>query len=510
MRKASIFILFLFLACSKDAPVPEEPAVTKFTLVVTASEGGSVDISGGSYNQNSNVSITATPAEGYVFTGWTGNASGSTNPLSVTMNGNKNITATFSVIPKIFFASNGVTIQCPNADVGYTEEVNGKIYEVVDNASLNAKIQNNEDLTCVCTTLVTNMSGDLPKNFFDNTSFNSDISSWDTSSVTDMYRMFGGATAFNQDIGSWDTSSVTDMSYMFSNATSFNQDIGSWDTSSVVNMTTMFSDATSFNQDINSWNISSLTRMRYMFSDATSFNQDIGSWDTSSVTDMEGVFWDAIAFNQDIGNWDTSSVTNMALMFFGATSFNQDIGNWDTSSVTTMSRMFSEATSFNQNLTEWDVCLITSEPYGFAENSSLIQVNKPIWGCPVDPIIGVWLEQWGTFTDEWTFYENGTWSTLSGDEGEWRRVQPGEIVSVETFPIGGGCEDKIPSFPAYEWSGVGSVGSCTDGFNNDDYGCDYYFVITDPNGLRGLRSQRQDGCYPDPENSSEFSHTKIN
>jgi len=96
MRKASIFILFLLLACSKDAAEPEEPEVTKFTLVVTASEGGAVDISGGSYNQNSNVSITAIPAEGYVFTGWTGNASGSTNPLSVTMNGNKNITATFS------------------------------------------------------------------------------------------------------------------------------------------------------------------------------------------------------------------------------------------------------------------------------------------------------------------------------------------------------------------------------------------------------------------------------
>ena len=48
--------------------------------------------------------------------------------------------------------------------------------------------------------------------FYNRTSFNSDISFWDTSNVTNMDRMFEGATAFNQGIGSWDTSKVTDMS----------------------------------------------------------------------------------------------------------------------------------------------------------------------------------------------------------------------------------------------------------------------------------------------------------
>ncbi len=99
MRKAYIFILFILFACSKDAPIPDAvvppPTVTKFTLTVADSEGGSVDTSGGTYNENSNVSITAVPAQGYVFSGWTGNASGSTNPLSVSMTQNKNITANF-------------------------------------------------------------------------------------------------------------------------------------------------------------------------------------------------------------------------------------------------------------------------------------------------------------------------------------------------------------------------------------------------------------------------------
>ena len=50
-----------------------------------------------SYDSNSIVELTATPATGYTFTGWTGDASGSTNPLSVTMNGTKSVTATFAI-----------------------------------------------------------------------------------------------------------------------------------------------------------------------------------------------------------------------------------------------------------------------------------------------------------------------------------------------------------------------------------------------------------------------------
>ena len=195
---------------------------------------------------------------------------------------------------------------------------------------------------------------------FKDTTFNGDISGWDTSSITDMDAMFEGATSFNQDIGGWDTSSVTSMSHMFGGATAFNQDIGSWDTSSVGNMFYMFLRASSFDQAIGGWDTSSVYTMTGMFRSADAFNQDIGNWDTGSVVDMHQMFYSADAFDQDIGTWNTGSVQRMSSMFSGAIAFNQDISAWDTSSVTLMSKMFRYADAFNQDISGWDTAAVTS------------------------------------------------------------------------------------------------------------------------------------------------------
>jgi hypothetical protein len=45
------------------------------------------------------VLVTAIPADGWTFSGWSGNLTGSTNPETITMNGDKSVTATFAVIP---------------------------------------------------------------------------------------------------------------------------------------------------------------------------------------------------------------------------------------------------------------------------------------------------------------------------------------------------------------------------------------------------------------------------
>jgi len=44
--------------------------VNSYTLTVSAGEGGSVSTEGGEYEEGTEVTITATPAEGYVFESW--------------------------------------------------------------------------------------------------------------------------------------------------------------------------------------------------------------------------------------------------------------------------------------------------------------------------------------------------------------------------------------------------------------------------------------------------------
>ena len=76
MEKIITFVFLTLLSCSKDSPVPDAvvPAPTlTFTTAVTASEGGSVNDPGDTHNENANVSLTATPADGYAFSGWSPN-----------------------------------------------------------------------------------------------------------------------------------------------------------------------------------------------------------------------------------------------------------------------------------------------------------------------------------------------------------------------------------------------------------------------------------------------------
>lgn len=202
------------------------------------------------------------------------------------------------------------------------------------------------------------------------------------------YTNLGGAFNYSVNLVSVPPNSegieaVTEMGGMFFKASSFNQDISGWDTSMVTGMSSMFYGASSFNQDIGGWDTSNVAYMSHMFYDASSFNQDISGWDTSSLTNMRNMFRYASAFNQDIGGWDTSSVTNMYGVFSGASAFNQGIGGWDTSSVTDMRTMFDEAWSFNQDLSGWCVTLIPSEPTDFDTDASSWELPRPVWGsCP--------------------------------------------------------------------------------------------------------------------------------
>lgn len=89
------------------------------------------------------------------------------------------------------------------AEVGDAGVVNGVTYMIVDEAMLREMIANGEDVTRVCTTKVTDMSG-----MFSGSDFNQNIRSWDVSNVTNMNGMFRDALSFDQILDSWDVENV--------------------------------------------------------------------------------------------------------------------------------------------------------------------------------------------------------------------------------------------------------------------------------------------------------------
>lgn len=78
-------------------PEPETPPPTQYTLSVTVGEGGTVSSEGGTYDDGTEITVTATPDEGYEFIGWDGIDSQS-NSLTLIINSNTTIQANFQII----------------------------------------------------------------------------------------------------------------------------------------------------------------------------------------------------------------------------------------------------------------------------------------------------------------------------------------------------------------------------------------------------------------------------
>jgi len=77
-----------------------ESGSSSYTLTVDVSPAGSgtvtLDPPGGSYARGTVVTLTATASADYALAGWLGDLSGNANPVSVTMNASKTITASFT------------------------------------------------------------------------------------------------------------------------------------------------------------------------------------------------------------------------------------------------------------------------------------------------------------------------------------------------------------------------------------------------------------------------------
>ena len=92
-----------------------------------------------------------------------------------------------------------------------------------------------------------------------------DVSHFDTSRVTDMYRMFEGCKAKELDISHFDTSKVTDMSFMFRDCQATKFDVSHFDTSKVTNMSYMFSFCNAKELDVSHFDLSNVKNFSHVF-----------------------------------------------------------------------------------------------------------------------------------------------------------------------------------------------------------------------------------------------------
>ncbi len=96
----------------------------KHTLAIATGEGGTTNPSPGThvYDVGEKVSISAIPENGYGFTSWSGNASGTDNPIRITMDSDKSIKANFVRQYSLTLTSGaGGTIDPPPGSYNYDE-----------------------------------------------------------------------------------------------------------------------------------------------------------------------------------------------------------------------------------------------------------------------------------------------------------------------------------------------------------------------------------------------------
>jgi uncharacterized repeat protein (TIGR02543 family) len=93
----------MWVTASKHNYLPYEGSATvagqdTYTLTVNTEGNGSVELSpaGGSYLSGTVVTLTASADSGWTFSGWSGDLGGSANPETITMDGDKTVTATFT------------------------------------------------------------------------------------------------------------------------------------------------------------------------------------------------------------------------------------------------------------------------------------------------------------------------------------------------------------------------------------------------------------------------------
>ena len=160
-------------------------------------------------------------------------------------------------------------------------------------------------------------------------------------------------TELDYEISTIDTSNVTDMQSMFYNCSNLTfLDLSNFNTSKVTNMQSMF------------YNCSNLTSL------------DLSNFNTSNVTDMQSMFYNCKNLTSlDLSNFNTSKVTNMQSMFYNCSNLTYlDIRNFDFKKVVSYSNIFNNVPSTCEIIVKDD----TAKEWIFAKRSDFTNVKTVV------------------------------------------------------------------------------------------------------------------------------------
>ena len=171
------------------------------------------------------------------------------------------------------------------------------------------------------------------------------------SDSSQLFYSFSSITTLN--LTSLDTSNVTDMHSMFAYCSSLTSlDLSNFDTLNVTNMSGMFQDCSSLTTlNLSNFDTSNVTNMASMFSFCSSLTTlNLSSFNTSNVTDMSSMFQNCNSLaTLNLSSFNTLNVTNMSFMFIRCNSLTTlNLSSFNTSNVANMSSMFYECSKLTE------------------------------------------------------------------------------------------------------------------------------------------------------------------
>lgn len=184
-----------------------------------------------------------------------------------------------------------------------------------------------------------------------------DISSFDTSNVTNMQDMFAMWDSENEKVienqltdiifgDNFNTNNLTTITQMFIGCNNLKEiDVSDWNTSKITNMYSAFAWCTSLKKlDLSKWDTSNVVGMDWMFMNCHNLQDlNVSTWDTRKVTRMRQMFAECISLtNLNLCSFDTKNVTVMYMMFYHTAAMKQiKVGNgWTMQNVTDSRRIF--------------------------------------------------------------------------------------------------------------------------------------------------------------------------